>query len=145
MVGLCVRSITGLKSNYIAKKELFKPPFAWLFRRLGGYPVERSKNTNFVDQVAQIFNEEKHFIIAITPEATRSHNPNWKTGFFYIAKKAGIPIVPAGIDYATKTTHILPPMEVLEDAESTVKALKSILGKYTGKNPEGGILEEDQF
>ncbi len=133
MIGLAVRSMTGLKSNYIAKKELFRPPFGWLFRKLGGFPVERSKSAKVVDQVVDIINGQDQFVIAITPEGTRSYNPNWKTGFHFIAKKAGIPIVPTGIDYRSKTVYIHPPFEPMDTPEETIAFLKDVFKDYKGK------------
>jgi 1-acyl-sn-glycerol-3-phosphate acyltransferase len=138
MVGLCVRSMTGLKSAYLAKKELFRFPLGPLFRSLGGVPVERSKNTNFVDTVAQIFIDNDSFVVAITPEGKRKYNPHWKTGFFYIAQKASVPMVPTAIDYPNKRVVIGPPMSVGGDVTTFVSELKSWFLPYKGKNPEWG-------
>jgi len=70
---------------------------------LGGYPVDRSKSNNFVDAVVDIFNSKSEFIVAITPEGTRKRVNEFKSGFYYIALGAKVPIVSAVLDYATKT------------------------------------------
>ena len=139
MIGLCVRSITRLKAGFLGKKELFRYPFGGLFRRLGGYPVERSKSTNFVETVANIFRGKEDFIVAIAPEGTRKFNDDWKTGFFYIAKSAEIPIVPTSIDYSTKTVHIGDPVFVTGDVHESVRNLKVWFSGFKGKYPEMGV------
>lgn len=65
---------------------------------MGGIPVHRDKRTSMVDQVIKQVNASEKFHLAITPEGTRSPNPNWKKGFYYIALGANIPIVLIGID-----------------------------------------------
>lgn len=142
MIGLCVRATSGVNSHYLGKKELFRFPFGWLFRKLGGYPVERSKNTNFVDAVVQIYKEHEDFIVTITPEGTRKHNPNWKTGFYYIAQKAGIPIVPVSIDYPSRRVIIGEARFVGDNLEELIRELKLWSGQFKGKNPEWGVLPE---
>ncbi|MBL0030856.1 MAG: 1-acyl-sn-glycerol-3-phosphate acyltransferase [Bacteroidetes bacterium] len=81
MIGLAVRSIMGFKASFLGKKELFRWPFGWLFRKLGGYPVDRSKHTNLVDAVAAIFDAHDKFAIAIAPEEhanmLKSGNPDF--------------------------------------------------------------------
>jgi len=139
MIGLCVRSITNLESGFLGKKELFRFPFGWLFRKLGGHPVERSKSTNFVDAVTNIFNSEEQFVVAIAPEGTRKYSPNWKTGFFYISQKAQVPIVPVAIDYPSKSVIIDKPLNVEGDVSVFIDSLQSWFSNYTGKVPEFGV------
>jgi len=76
----------------MAKSSLFKPPLGWLMKKLGGYPVHRDKRTNLVDAIAQIIREESSIHVCITPEGTRSKVKHLKTGFYYIAEKADIPM-----------------------------------------------------
>ena len=105
MIGLFTRSIMKLKSKFLGKAPLFKPPIGWLFYALGGYPVDRSKSTNLVDKVVEIFDAHEEFIIAVAPEGTRKKVKKWKSGFYHIAYGAGIPILMAGIDYQTKCVY----------------------------------------
>jgi 1-acyl-sn-glycerol-3-phosphate acyltransferase len=140
MVGLAARSILGIDTRYVGKKELFRWPFGWLFRKLGGYPVDRSKNTNFVDAVADLFKEHKEFSICLTPEGTRSYAPNWKTGFYYIALKAGIPVLMVGFDYSSKSVVIEPPFHPSGDIESDIEKMKQFFRKMKGKIPEKGVI-----
>ena len=110
LVGLLYRAITDdFNPKYVGKKELFVWPIGYLFRALGGYPVERSKNTNFVDTMVSVYNSNEEFITTITPEGTRKYNEKWKTGFYYIAKKANIPIVKIGFDSKRKSLKLMNP------------------------------------
>lgn len=140
LVGLASRSILKIDTRYVGKKELFRWPFGWLFRKLGGYPVDRSRNTNFVDAVADLFKEHKDFSICLTPEGTRSYAPNWKTGFYYIAQKAGIPVLMVGFDYGSKMIVIAPPFYPSGDIENDVEKMKQFFRKMKGKIPEKGVL-----
>lgn len=90
------------KQLYDEERVVFFP-LGLIFRAIGGIPVDRSRNTSLVDQMANRFTESKQFHLAITPEGTRKSNPNWKKGFYFIALKAQVPIMLIGIDYPTKT------------------------------------------
>ncbi len=140
MVGLAARSIMRLKTKYLAKKELFKPPFGWLFYALGGYPVDRSKSSNMVDKVVDIYNRHEEFSICITPEGTRKRSEKWKTGFHQIALKADIPILMVAFDYRTKTVFVEPPFYPSENLESDLEKIKAYYRQMEGKIPEFGVL-----
>ena len=138
-LGLIIRRIWELDIRYLAKKELFFWPVGYFFRSLGGTPVERKKNTKLVDAIAQMFIDNPEFITTITPEGTRSYNPNWKTGFWHIAKKAGVPIVPAIFDYEHKKLILCEPFPLSDDVDEDVERLKAIFRPFKGKNPEDGV------
>ena len=138
-VGVAARSIMKIDTKYLAKKELFKPPFGWLFYALGGYPVDRSKHNNLVDAVVSIFNSKKRFSICITPEGTRKYAEKWKTGFHHIAVQAKVPIVMVAFDYATKTVYAEQPFMPTENLESDMEKIKSYYRQFKGKNPELGL------
>lgn len=138
-IGLAARSILKIDTKYVAKKELFRFPFGLIFTKLGGYPVDRSKNTNFVDAVAELFKTNKRFSIAFTPEGTRSYAPRWKTGFYYIALKANIPIVMVSFNYATRTVTVEPPFYPSGNFESDMKLMMDHYRKIPGKFPHKGV------
>ncbi|RZJ31399.1 MAG: acyltransferase, partial [Flavobacterium sp.] len=91
-IGLFARGIIGLEMNYVAKKELFDFPFGWYFRWMGGAPLDRSGNLNKVDAIAEVFSNRDVFRMAIAPEGTRKPVANLKSGFYYIAMKAEVPV-----------------------------------------------------
>jgi len=138
-VGIASRSILKLETKYAAKKELFRFPFGGLFKALGGFPVDRSKNNNFVDAVADLYKVHPVFSIAITPEGTRSYVPVWKTGFYYIAQKAGIPVVMVGFNYAKKEVAVEAPYYLTGNMEQDIEFMKNHYRKIPGKNPENGV------
>ena len=99
IVLLTYRSIARIEgTHFLAKKELFDSPFGFVFRWLGGTPVDRKSSNNVVDQVAEIFKAHEEFAIALSPEGTRKKVDKLKTGFYFIAKAAQVPIIMVGID-----------------------------------------------
>lgn len=91
-----------LKVKFLAKHTLFRWPFGALFRRWGGIPVDRARARGIVDQVKEAFDAAREMILVVAPEGTRSAAPRWKSGFFEIAERVGVPVVPAGVDGANK-------------------------------------------
>ena len=140
LVGLAVRSIMRFKSNFLGKKELFRKPWGWLFTTLGGYPVDRSSKTNKVDQVVQVIKNSDHFVVAIAPEGTRKKVDKWKTGFYYIAMKANVPILPVAFDYGKKEVRLMPIFQPTGDIEADLKVLKSKYVGVVGKFPEKSFI-----
>ena len=101
--------------------------------------MDRSKHTNLVDSVVQLYKEREEFIMTITPEGTRSYAPNWKTGFYRIATLANVPIVKIGFDYKTKTVFIDEPYYPKGEMEAEIEEMKDYFRQFTGKNPEDGV------
>ena len=96
-VGLAARSVLRIQSaQFLGKSQLFVPPFGWIFRMLGGHPVDRSSSHDMVEQVVKIFAKHENFILAMAPEGTRKKVTKLRTGFYFIAKGAQVPIVPVG-------------------------------------------------
>ena len=101
-VALPVRRILNLEINFIGKKELFFFPLNYLLKYLGGSAVYRNSKSKTVDLIADKFNDKKNYRLALSPEGTRKKVDKWKTGFYYIAKKANVPIVSVSIDSKKK-------------------------------------------
>jgi 1-acyl-sn-glycerol-3-phosphate acyltransferase len=99
---LLVMAVANVRIRWVGKASLFRGPFAPLMRWLGGIPVERSHSSNFVAQMVAAFDQDTPLCLGILPEGTRSRVNNWKTGFYYIALGAGVPIVLAYCDYRRK-------------------------------------------
>ncbi len=138
-LGLLVRSITQRDIKFIAKDSLFRPPFGWLFRALGGYPVDRSKSTNFVDAVVDIFNAHESFCITITPEGTRKKAERLRTGFYYIALNARVPLVWVRFDYKARQVTIHEPFHPTGNLESDLATMLAFFRTAEGKHPEKGL------
>lgn len=135
-LGLLVRSALRIKANYLAKKSLFDSPLGWWFRMLGGYPVDRSKHSNITDQVVAYFNTLPYFAIAITPEGTRAKVEKWKSGFWHIAKGAGVPLIPTSFDYGRKEVTLAEPFHVGDDKDKDIATLMAYFKPFVGKNPQ---------
>ncbi len=135
-LGLLVRSILKEEINFIGKKSLFNPPFGWYFRWMGGTPIDRSKNSDTVVSTAKIFTQRQVFRLALSPEGTRKKVTAWKTGFYYIAKEAKVPIVMVAFDYGKKQVKISDPVVTTDNKESDFKRYKEFFSGVVGKIPE---------
>ena len=136
LIGQLYSHAEGLKSNFLMKKEWFFWPLGALFRNMGGIPVWRSKQTSLTDILAEHATKASSFQLCITPEGTRSPNPDWKKGFYFIALKAQLPILLYGEDYEQKliccTKAILPTGNINED----MREIKLYFKDFKGKRPE---------
>ena len=118
-VGVGARAAVDVWIVYMSKAELFRPAVVgWFMKLLGGYPVDRSRSTNLVDAVVQVFNEKEKFAVCIAPEGTRADVPELKTGFYYMALGAGVPIVMCGFDYPVKEVRFSEPFYPTGDWET---------------------------
>lgn len=139
-LGLMTRSMMGTDSKFIGKASLFKWPFGGIFKWLGGYPVDRSKKNNFVDSVVDIFNSKEKFSIALSPEGTRKRVEKLKTGFYYIAKGANIPMVLCRFDYGNKVVDFDDPFYATDDVEADFEYINNYFKGVVGKIPENGYM-----
>lgn len=135
-IGILVRFAEGVKINFIGKKSLFRPPFGFIFRALGGAPVDRSKSENTVQSLIDVFKNEKRFIFALSPEGTRKKVPSWKTGFYHVAKGAGIPVVLATLDFGEKRVLINDPYYLTDSMEADFLYFHNFYKDVTGRHPD---------
>ena len=135
-IGVMARGATGLEMNYVAQKELFSFPLGGWFRWMGGAPLDRSRNENKVDAIANLFNDRDVFRLAIAPEGTRKKVTDWKTGFYYIALKAKVPIVAVAFDYGRKEVKFADPFYPTGNKETDFDILESHYKGVTGYIPE---------
>ncbi|MFM8320369.1 MAG: lysophospholipid acyltransferase family protein [Chloroflexota bacterium] len=126
---------SGMRFNWIAKDSLFRGPVGGVMRRLGGIPVRREQKANFTGQIAELFERSQRMVIAISPEGTRSLVTRWKTGFYYMARSANVPIVMGFIDYARKQVGIGPIHYPGENIEETFAALRAFYTDKVGLHP----------
>lgn len=129
----------GIKVKLLIKKEAFVPVFGWFLKRMGGIPVDRSKNNNITEQAVKMFNESDELYLVFTPEGTRKYSPKWKKGFYYIAIQAKVPIYIGYMDYEKKIGGFYGLFEPTGDVEADIESIKKILSQFKGKHPENGI------
>jgi 1-acyl-sn-glycerol-3-phosphate acyltransferase len=107
-ITLAVAFALKVKIYWMGKAAMFRWPFGALLRWLGGIPIDRSRTHNMVDQSVQAFQERDNLIMVVPPEGTRKKVSYWKTGFYHIARGAGVPIVLGFLDYRRKAGGIGP-------------------------------------
>ncbi|MGC1514603.1 MAG: 1-acyl-sn-glycerol-3-phosphate acyltransferase, partial [Maribacter sp.] len=134
LLGLLVRKVWDEEINYIGKKSLFDSPFGWFFRWTGGAPIDRSKISDTVKATAQIFEEREKFRLSLSPEGTRKKVEKWKTGFYFIAKTAKVPIVLVAFDYGKKQIKVSEPHFPSENQEADFKTYHAFFEGVAGKN-----------
>jgi 1-acyl-sn-glycerol-3-phosphate acyltransferase len=139
-VGIAYRSVIRLHpSRFLGKKELFKGPVGWFLRTMGGIPVDRSSATNVVDQVVAILDQHDELMIAIAPEGTRERVDRLRSGFYQIAKKAGIPIIMAGLDFKKRTLVVSAPFHTTADPAADFRHILAFFRPIQGRHPEKGL------
>lgn len=136
VIGQLYMRAEGMHINFMMKKEWFFWPLGPIFRRMGGIPVWRTKHSSMTDNLAATADKEKTFRLCITPEGTRSLNPNWKKGFYYIALKAGIPILLYGADYKRRVIQCTKSFIPTGDIQKDMHEIKMYFKDFKGKNPE---------
>jgi len=133
IIGVLLRKIVGLKTNFVGKKELFAWPFGYYFRAVGGKPLDRTSGQNKVEAIAKLFDGEKEFRLTFAPEGTRKKVEKWRTGFYYIAKKANVPIIMFTLDFKNKTNHVSKPFYITDDVEKDFVFMNNFFEGVIGK------------
>jgi len=134
-IAILTRISLGIMINFIGKDSLFKWPFGYFFRALGGTPVDRSKSNNLVDAIVKIFNSKEEFRLGLSPEGTRKKVEKWKTGFYFIAKGANVPIVMATLDYEKKQVKFSDAYYTTDNQEQDFAVFYAYFEGVRGKNP----------
>ena len=140
LVGFAARTELKIEHAYfLGKKELFDGPFGFLLRRLGGKPVDRFSKQGTVEQVADLFATHDNFILGIAPEGTRKRVDKLRSGFYHIAKKAGVPILPVGFDFKNRELVLGEPLFAGEDEEADMKNIIAFFSGIQGKKPANDL------
>ena len=142
ILGLLYSRSIGMQSNFLMKKEWFFWPLGPIFRSLGGIPVYRQKHSSMTESMAESAKQAKVFHLCITPEGTRSKNPDWKKGFYFVALKAGIPILLYGLDYERKLIQCTKTVIPSGDLEADMRDIKLYFKGFKGKKPENFTIGE---
>lgn len=136
VVGFATRNHLHIThAKFLGKKELFKGPVGWLLRKLGGTPVDRQSKQGVVEQVAALFETNDKFLLALAPEGTRKRVDGLRSGFYHIAKRARVPILPVAFDFKNKQVVIDEPFYA-EDEEADIKKIIAFFAAHQGKHPE---------
>lgn len=126
----------GVQFNWLAKDSMFRNPFGRAFRYLGGIGVNRSQSNNLVSAVVSEFQQRESILLAIMPEGTRTKVKRWKTGFYYMAMQAKVPILLITFDYGRKILKIGPIITPTGDIETDLPHIQAHYQNVKGKNPD---------
>ncbi len=136
----------GLRPRWIGKDSLFRGPFGGLMRALGGIPVVRGARRNFVQQIVERYKTSERLVIVMAPEGTRRKTTHWKTGFYYIAVGANIPIALGFLDYTTRSVgvggYFTPTGDVRADMDVIREFYRDKRGRYPANHGEVRLLSE---
>jgi len=120
--------------RWLGKHTIFKPPFGWFFRWLGGIPVDRSHPGGMVGQAADRLVEADKLYIAVPPSGTRDKRDRWKSGFYWIAHTAQVPVICGYLDYAKRRANLgytfVPTGDVHSDMEKVRRFYEDVKGKF---------------
>jgi 1-acyl-sn-glycerol-3-phosphate acyltransferase len=133
-VGLATIFALRLKVVFLAKDTLFRGPLGWVMRWLGGVPIDRSHHHNIVARAVDQFQEQDELILGIFPEGTRGKVERWRTGFYYVALGAGVPVVPVSLDFDRRIVGFGEPLEVTGDRTAEFAKLAAHFEGVKGRN-----------
>jgi 1-acyl-sn-glycerol-3-phosphate acyltransferase len=125
-----------VRVSWLGKHTLFRGPLRRFMKAVGGIPVDRRARHALVEQVVQAFRLADRLVIAVTPEGMRNRTKYWKTGFYYIALGAGVPILLAAVDYRRKLVVTGPSLMPSGDIEADLAKMREFFCQVTAKHPE---------
>lgn len=133
---MMARFCFDMKPAFLGKHTLFKAPYGWFFRLLGGIPVDRSSSHKVVDQIIAVVEQREEVALVIAPEGTRSKTAQWKSGFYHIASKAKLPLTFAFLDTTTKTLGFGGSFELSGDMDSDMEVIRNFYNNKVGIKAE---------
>ena len=124
-----------LKPNWMGKHSLFMFPFGGFMRWLGGIPIDRSQHNGVVDQVVEQYRQNPQLVVLVPPEGTRKQVKEWKTGFYHIARNAGVPILMGYLDVGKKEAGLADFFFPTGDTEADILAIRAFYADKKGIRP----------
>ena len=131
-LGITIRKVINTHAYFVAKKELFFFPLNIFLKYFGAIPVERNSNSNSVELLAEKFRNKKIFRLGLSPEGTRKKVKKWKTGFYYIAIKASVPIISVSLNVIKREINISEPFYPTNDIKKDFSYLKKFFKGTVG-------------
>jgi len=123
-----------LRVYWMGKSSLFPPLLGGLMRWLGGISVDRDKSGNLVQSTVDAFNRSQRLTVIVPPEGTRGRVSHWKTGFYYIALGANVPILLGFMDFKDKVGGVAHLFHPTGDIEKDMLEIQRFYRGFTGKN-----------
>lgn len=125
----------GIDVRWLGKKSLFAGWRGPIMRALGGIPVDRSDPGRVVGEVVSRVHAGEVFGLVVTPDGTRGANEYWKSGFYRIAREAGMPITLGYVDRTTMTTGLGPTIELTGDVRTDMDRIRAFYADKAGLCP----------
>ena len=126
----------GVEIRWLGKASLFAGWRGPVMRRLGGIPVDRSDPSRVVSDVVTQIHAGEVFGLVVTPDGTRGKNDYWKSGFYRIARDAGMPVTLCYVDRTTMTTGVGPTFELTGDVRADMDRIRAFYADKAGFRPE---------
>ena len=136
VIGIAARSALGIRVLFLGKDSLFRFPFGTAMRALGGVPVDRSASHDVVHAIVAEFTRRDRMILGVAPEGTRKRVERWRTGFYHIARGAGVPILPVALNYGARAVQIGALFTTTGDRDRDVAELRQRFAGVNGKKPK---------
>lgn len=133
LIGVTAMFALGIRVSFLGKHTLFRGPMGPMMRWLGGVAVDRSSSSGVVQQIVDAFQQHDSLFLTLTPEGTRGKVERWKTGFYHMARQAGVPIVPVVFDYGRRWITFAEPVSPSGDLERELPAIKKLFEGVAGK------------
>lgn len=132
----------GIKPSFMGKHTLFKWPMTRFMYDMGGVSVDRSaKGRNYVDQVVDAFACADELALVVAPEGTRGATRPWRSGFYHIAHKAGVALVPAWVEDKTRRGGIGPAIMPSGDYAADLEKLLAYYRAVMPGHPRWALIE----
>jgi 1-acyl-sn-glycerol-3-phosphate acyltransferase len=125
LLGIAVLFGLELRVSWLGKHAIFRPPFRNFLLRMGGIPVNRGASHGVVGACVEAFEATPSLLLALAPEGTRKGVSRWKSGFYNIAVKAGVPIMPVGFDFREHKIQLMPVFHPSGDMEADLPLLQA--------------------
>lgn len=133
---MCIASVLDIRLRWLGKDALFFFPMGVLARMIGGIPVDRSKRTNLVEQIADQFAQTDRLALLISVEGTRSYVGHWRSGFYHIARAASVPVVLGRLNYKKRVGGLLELVDLTGHVASDMDRIRAVYQDEHGKYPE---------
>jgi 1-acyl-sn-glycerol-3-phosphate acyltransferase len=135
-IGLAAKWALGVDVRWLGKHSLFLPPLGWFMRAIGGVPVYRGTKQNVVEQSVREFASRAQFVLVLAPEGTRKKVHEWRSGFWHVAKGAGVPICAVAFDWGRRVVRLGPTtMPDEDDASEGIARVRSYYDDVQGYDP----------
>ena len=126
----------GVRLSWITKKETLRFPFKRFVTFFGAVPVDRSKRSDTVAQIAQQFKDRDGMYLAVAPAGTRKRRDHWRSGFYHMAIQAKVPFICGFLDYRTREGGIRAIDHPTGDVDTDMARLREVYDGIQAKYPE---------